>query len=57
MNSLNTEIAVLTEYSYDYSYNLINLDEGYLGNIDISDVELLLERNIDVKKYKNTTSY
>ena len=52
MNSLNTEIAVLAEYLYDYSYNLINLDEGYLGNIDISDVELLLERNIDVKKYK-----
>tara|TARA_X000000950_G_scaffold36863_1_gene39346 strand:+ start:1150 stop:1935 length:786 start_codon:yes stop_codon:yes gene_type:complete len=52
MNSLNTEIAVLAEYLYDYSYNLINLDEGYLGNIDINDVELLLERNINVKKYK-----
>jgi len=52
MNSLNTEIAVLSEYLYDFSYNLINLEGGYLGNIDIADVEILFERNISFKKYK-----
>tara|TARA_Y100000389_G_scaffold59711_1_gene55827 strand:+ start:2311 stop:3096 length:786 start_codon:yes stop_codon:yes gene_type:complete len=51
-NSLNTELVVLSEYSYDMGYSIINLDEGYLGFINIADVESLQRVNIRSSNYK-----
>ena len=51
-NSLNTELAVLSEYSYDMGYSIINLNGGYLGFINIDNVEILQKLNTKRSNYK-----
>tara|TARA_B100000035_G_scaffold210091_1_gene179811 strand:+ start:2416 stop:3210 length:795 start_codon:yes stop_codon:yes gene_type:complete len=43
-NSLNTELAVLAEYTYRFHYSLINLNGGYLGYVNTDIVESLQKR-------------
>lgn len=51
-NSLNTELIVLSEYSYDMGYSIINLEGGYLGYINIDNVEILQKLNTKRSNYK-----
>ena len=51
-NSLNTELVVLSEYSYDMGYSIINLNGGYLGFINIDNVEILQKLNTKRSNYK-----
>ena len=37
-NSLNTELALLQEYKFQFDYSLISLDGGFLGEVDLNRV-------------------
>lgn len=52
-NSLNTELALLQEYKFQFDYSLISLDGGFLGEVDLNCVN---SESVKSKAFKKLDS-